>query len=107
LFEIEGAARNSCDKRKEVTVMRQIFIEQRDRGMTWIPRETVIHYGHYDHVNTESLDPSGEQFATRGAAMEAMQQQAWRRIQQKHPHLQKDDVNWRLISEDVREFVMA
>jgi hypothetical protein len=92
-------------KRHAITC--QIFIEQRDRGRTWIPRETIIHYGPYDHVNTESLDPSGEQFATRGAAMEAMQQQARRRIQQKHPHLQKDDVNWRLISENVREFVMA
>jgi hypothetical protein len=95
-------------QRKRGGITCQIFIEQRDGGTVWIPWKTVIEYALHNRVNIESqrdVRSSGEEFATLGSAMEATQQRALHIIQEKHPNVRKDEVNWCLISEDVGEFV--
>ena len=93
-------------ERGEVTC--QIFIEQRKGGTVWVPRQTLI----ADRVGNQIIIGhqgenfnSGDQFPTLGSAAEAAQQKALNIIQQKHPIVRKDDVDWHLVSEDVRGFV--
>ena len=95
-------------ERKRGGVTCQIFIEQRDGGTVWIPRKTVIECGLHNRINIESqgdVRSSGEAFATLGSAMEATQQRVLRILQEKHPNVRRDAVNWCIISEHIGEFV--
>jgi hypothetical protein len=86
----------------------QIFIEQRKGGTVWVPRKTLIADRIGNQIIIGNQDEnlySGDRFPTLGLAAEAAQQKALNIIQQKYPIVRKDDVDWYLISEDIRGFV--
>ena len=85
-----------------------IYIEQRDGGTMWVPRKTVIRYGAAERVGSGNRSDhlhSGKEFATLGSAVDAAERHALNLIQQKHPNVGRDDVDWCLVSEDVSGFV--
>jgi hypothetical protein len=86
----------------------QIYIEQRDGGTVWVPCKTLIRYGMAGRFGSRDEDDrlcSGKEFATLGSAVDAAEQHALNLIQEKHPSVRRDDVDWCLISEDVSGFV--
>ena len=88
----------------------QIYIEQRDGGTVWVPCKTLIRYGRAGRFGSSNEDDrlySGKEFATLGSAVDAAEQHALNLIQEKHPSVRREDVNWCLVSEDVSRFVMV
>ena len=86
----------------------QIYIEQRDGGTVWVPCKTLIRYGTAERLGSRNRSDhlySGKEFATLGSAVDAAEQHALNFIQEKHPNVRRDDVDWCLISEDVSGFV--
>ena len=85
-----------------------IYIEQRDGGTVWVPRKTLIRYGTAERLGTGNHSDhlySGKEFPTLGSAVDAAEQHALNLIQEKHPNVRRDDVDWCLVSEDVSGFV--
>jgi hypothetical protein len=86
----------------------QIFIEQRDGGTVWVPCKTNIVDGIGNQIiighKGKSLSPA-DKFPTLGSAAEAAQHQAFGIIQKKYPGVQRDDIDWSLVCEDVKGFV--
>ena len=92
--------------RTEITC--QIYIEQRDGGTVWVPCKTLIRYGIADRFGGGTQSDrlySGKEFATLGSAVNVAQQNALNLIQEKHPSVRRDDIDWCLVSEDVSGFV--
>jgi hypothetical protein len=86
-------------------VICQIYIEQRNGGTVWVPWKTVIEYGSHSIEDRGGAHSAGEAFATLDSAMAATQQRAWQIIREQHPNVRKEEVDWRLLSEEVRGFV--
>ena len=86
----------------------QIYVEQRDGGTVCVPCSTLIRYGVGERLGSRNQGDrlySTQEFSTLGSAVDAAQQNALHLIQEKHPSVRRDDIDWCLVSEDVSGFV--